>query len=103
MRNILFSLIITLLFSSYSSAQNPYPIIPIDTLQFVNQSKLTAMPAVDLPDYISPNFVNPIYRDTVRFDGIVVTSPRIYGLSLSRKAAYIQREGGGPWSGVLVM
>jgi hypothetical protein len=84
-------------------AQNPYPIIPIDSVQFVNQSKLTATPIVDLPDYISPSFVNPTYRDTVRFDGIVVTNPKTYGLSTSRKAAYIQKEGGGPWSGVLVM
>ncbi len=85
------------------NAQNPYPIIPIDTVQFVSQSKLTATPAVDLPDYINPTFVNPTYRDTARFDGIVVSSPRTYGLSTNRKAAYVQREGGGPWSGVLVM
>jgi len=84
-------------------AQNPYPVIPIDSVQFVSQSKLTATPAVDLPDYISPTFVNPTYRDTVRFDGIVVSSPRTYGLSTNRKATYVQKEGGGPWSGVLVM
>ena len=84
-------------------AQNPYPVISIDSVQFVSQSKLTATPVVDLPDYISPTFVNPTYRDTVRFDGVVVSSPRTYGLSTNRKAAYVQREGGGPWSGVLVM
>jgi hypothetical protein len=61
-------------------AQNPYPIIPIDSVQFVNQNKLTATPAVDLPDYISPTFVNPTYRDTVRFDGIVVSNPKTNGI-----------------------
>lgn len=97
-------LAISLLAATVSlKAQNPYPIIPIDSVQFVNQSKLTATPVVDLPDYISPTFVNPTYRDTVRFDGIVVASPRTYGLSTNRKATYIQKEGGGPWSGVLVM
>jgi hypothetical protein len=103
MRKILNIFITTLFYIVSGLAQNPYPIIPIDTLQFVNQSKLTAMPAVDLPDYISPNFVNLTYRDTVRFDGIVVSNPKTYGLSTNRKAAYIQREGGGPWSGILVM
>lgn len=103
MKNILLILITTLLFISISSGQNPYPIVPIDSVQFVNQVKLTATPVVDLPDYISPTFVNSTYRDTVRFDGVVVTSPNIYGLSVLRKAAYIQRQGGGPWSGVLVM
>ena len=97
-------LAITLLAATVSlKAQNPYPVIPIDSVQFVNQSKLTATPIVDLPDYISPTFVNPTFRDTVRFDGIVVSNPKTYGLSANRKAAYIQKEGGGPWSGVLVM
>ncbi len=98
-------LAIMLLIATVSlKAQNPYPIIPIDSVQFVNQSKLTATPIVDLPDYISPTFVNPTYKDIVRFDGIVVSNPKTYGLSAtSRKAAYIQKEGGGPWSGVLVM
>lgn len=86
-----------------AKAQNPYPIIRIDSVQFVNLNKLTATPINDSPDYISPAFKNPQYRDTVRFDGIVTFSPGSYGLSTSRKAAYIQRKGGGPWSGVLVM
>lgn len=81
-------------------AQNPYPVIPVDTVQFVSPSKL---PAEDRPDYINPTFKNTTYTDTVRFDGIVVTNPKVYGLSANRKASYIQREGGGPWSGVLVM
>lgn len=84
-------------------AQNPYPILPIDSVQFVNQTKLLNPTANTLPDYITPYFKDSTYRDTVRFEGIVITNPKIYGLSINRKAAYIQRKGGGPWSGVLVM
>jgi hypothetical protein len=84
-------------------AQNPYPTIPLDTVQFVNAQKLANAIANTLPDYINPVFRDTLYRDTVRFTGIVATNPKIYGLSANRKAAYIQRKGGGPWSGVLVM
>ncbi len=84
-------------------AQNPYPIIALDSVQFVNDTKLNLPIVNDTMDYISPVFKNPIYRDTIRFEGIVATNPKIYGLSANRKAAYIQRKGGGPWSGVLVM
>jgi len=84
-------------------AQNPYPILPIDSIQFVNQSKLGNATANTFPDYVDPVFQNTQYGDTVRFEGIVSTNPRIYGLSANRKAAYIQRKGGGPWSGALVM
>lgn len=84
-------------------AQNPYPIIALDSVQFVNDTKLSLPIVNDTMDYISPVFKNPLYRDTVRFEGIVVTNPKIYGLSINRKASYVQRKGGGPWSGVLVM
>jgi len=97
-------LLTTALIGSWAlQAQNPYPIISIDSLQFVNQQKLANPTANTLPDYIDPVFKDSLYRDTVRFEGIVITNPRIYGLSTSRKAAYIQRKGGGPWSGALVM
>ncbi len=82
-------------------AQNPYPILPIDSIQFVNQTRLSNV-GNTFPDYITP-YKDSTYRDTVRFEGIVATNPKIYGLSASRKAAYIQRKGGGPWSGALVM
>ena len=83
-------------------AQNPYPILPIDSVQFVNQARLSA-PDSTLPDYIRPLFKDSVYRDTVRFEGVVLTNPQIYGLSQSRKAAYLQRVGGGPWSSIMVM
>jgi hypothetical protein len=97
-------LALTLLAAAASlKAQNPYPIIPIDSVQYVSPQKLAGNPSQDLPDYINPTFKNATYRDTVRFEGIVVTNPKAYGLSLNRKAAYVQKPGGGPWSGVLVM
>lgn len=97
-------LAISLLAATVSlKAQNPYPVIPIDTVQYVNPNKLSATPVEDRPDYIFPTMQNSTFADTVRFEGIVVTNPRIYGLSTSRKASYIQKPGGGPWSGVLVM
>lgn len=84
-------------------AQNPYPVLPIDTIQFVNQAKLDSAAANTLPDYISPVFKNTTYGDTIRFEGVVISSPKIYGLSSSRRGAFIQRVGGGAWSGAFVM
>lgn len=97
-------LIFALLTTGLLHAQtNPYPILSVDSVQFVNMSRLMNPTDNTLPDYTTPSFKDSVYRDTVRFDGIVLTNPRIYGLSTSRKAAYIQRKGGGPWSSVLVM
>ena len=84
-------------------AQNPYPIMRIDSIQYVNPAKLANPTANTLPDYIDPVKQNPVYGDTVRFEGIVISNPKAYGLSTSRKGAYVQIKGGGPWRGVLVM
>ena len=96
-------LITTILGGLIANAQNPYPILPIDSVGFVNATKLSNPTGVTLPDYVNPTFKDTIYKDTVRFEGIVISNPKAYGLSTSRKAAYIQRKGGGPWSGALVM
>lgn len=96
-------LITTILGGLFASAQNPYPVLSIDSLTFVNTPKLSNPTGGTLPDYVNPSFKDTIYRDTVRFEGIVISNPKAYGLSTSRKGAYIQRKGGGPWSGVLVM
>ncbi len=96
-------LITTVLGGLFANAQNPYPILPIDSVGFVNSTKLANPTANTLPDYVNPTFKDTIFRDTVRFEGIVISNPKAYGLSTSRKAAYIQRKGGGPWSGALVM
>lgn len=84
----------------------PYPIIPIDTVQFVSSSKLTRVPPTDSSDYVNPVKKNLQYGDTVRVDGYVMMDPRAYGLSISRKGTFIQRDTNGtgkPWSGVLVL
>jgi len=86
------------------NAQNPYPVIPIDTVQFVNNDKLTASFPNDSSDYVNPFFKNAQYRDTVRFDGIVLFDPRLYGLSTSRKATVLSVDTfGKPWGGVEIM
>jgi hypothetical protein len=96
-------LVTTILGGLFANAQNPYPILSIDSLTFVNAAKLGILNGNTLPDYVNPSFKDTIYRDTVRFEGIVISNPKAYGLSASRKGAYIQRKGGGPWSGLLVM
>jgi len=83
-------------------AQNPYPIVAIDTLQYVSYSKLSRTPSNDSADYVNPVKRTP-YGDTVRFEGVVLMDARAYGLSINRKGTYIQRTGGGPWAGVLAL
>jgi hypothetical protein len=80
---------------------NIYPIVPIDSVQFTSESKLSATPPVDIPDYINPSFKYP-NRDTVNIDGIVVFNPQAYALatntgnpSTSRVSTWLQRKGGG--------
>lgn len=93
-----------MLLGTWVMAQNPYPVIPIQTVQFVNQNKLTLTPPNDSADYINPAFTDTLYRDTVRFEGIVLFDPRLYGLSTSRKATVLMSDtNGGPWKGVEIM
>lgn len=98
------NLLLVLSYGIMLQAQNPYPVVPIDTLQYVNATKLSGTPAKDTPDYINPVALYP-YGDTVRFEGIVAFNPRAYALATnaSRVATWLQRKGGGPWSGVQVM
>ncbi len=102
-------LITTILGGLIANAQNPYPIIPTDTVQYVNPTRL-AIPTINSnrgtvtrPDYTTPTFKDTIYKDTVRIEGIVVFNPKAYGLSANRKASFLQKKGGGPWSGVQIM
>ncbi|MBP7261979.1 MAG: T9SS type A sorting domain-containing protein [Bacteroidia bacterium] len=79
----------------------PYPIVSIDSLQYVIAQKLGA--ANTLPDYVNPTFKNSVYRDTVQVEGIVSFDPRYYGLSFNRRATFIQNAAGGAWSGIEIM
>jgi hypothetical protein len=93
-----------LMLAIVANAQNPYPVVPIDTVQFVSEDKLTATFPNDSSDYVNPFFKNATYRDTVRFDGIVLFDPRLYGLSTSRKATVLSVDTfGKPWGGVEIM
>jgi hypothetical protein len=93
-----------LMLAIVANAQNPYPVVPIDTVQFVNEGKLTETFPNDSCDYVNPFFKNATYRDTVRFDGIVLFDPRLYGLSTSRKATVLSADTfGRPWGGVEIM
>lgn len=100
---ILFAVAATML--AKAQQYGPYPVIPIDTVQFVSSSKLTRIPPTDSSDYVNPIKKNATYGDTVRVEGIVMMDPRAYGLSISRKGTFIQRDSanGKPWSGVLVL
>ncbi|MFI5221576.1 MAG: immunoglobulin-like domain-containing protein [Bacteroidia bacterium] len=100
---ILSAVFITLLVKAQTYA--PYPVVPIDTVQFVSNSKLTRVPPCDSSDYVNPVKKNLTYGDTVRVTGIVMMDPRAYGLSTARKGTFIQRDSanGSPWSGVLIL
>jgi hypothetical protein len=103
MKKLLLSICVTML-TVLANAQNPYPVVPIDTVQFVNMDKLTATFPNDSTDYVNPFFKNSVYTDTVRFDGIVLFDPRLYGLSTSRKATVLSVDTfGRPWGGVEIM
>ncbi|MFN4084049.1 MAG: immunoglobulin-like domain-containing protein [Bacteroidia bacterium] len=103
MKKLLLSLALSTGFYSLMAQKNPYPVIPIDTTQFVSISKLQQTPPNDSPDYVAP-MKNFVYRDTVRFEGIVLFDPRFYGLSTSRKATYLSADTvGRPWGGVMAM
>ena len=103
MKKLLLSFCVLLL-SILANAQNPYPVLPIDTVQFVNMNKLSASFPNDSSDYVNPFFKNSIYRDTVRFDGIVLFDPRLYGLSQGRKATVLSADTfGRPWGGIEIM
>ena len=83
---------------------NPYPILPIDTVLFANLSKISATPPNDSSDYVNPAFKNARYGDTVRFEGICLFDPRLYGLSVSRKSTFLQADSlARAWGGVEVM
>ncbi|MDX5321534.1 MAG: hypothetical protein LPK45_10430, partial [Bacteroidota bacterium] len=91
------------------SASAQYPLVPIDSVQFMNATRLQNVqynvPGQDntLPDYISPTFKNATFGDTVTVEGVVTYDPISYGLSSNREAAWIQRPGGDIWSGLQVM
>ncbi|TNE79373.1 MAG: DUF5011 domain-containing protein [Bacteroidetes bacterium] len=108
MKKYLVSLVLLL---SAFGAQAQYPLVPIDSIQYMSPARLANVqyntPPNDAtdPDYIAPTFKNPTYGDTVSVEGVVIFEPNTYALSStqSREAAWIQRAGGDIWSGVQIM
>jgi len=89
----------------FASAQvNPYPLVSIDTLQFVSATKLAANNSA--PDYINPTFKNSTYADTVQVEGYVTFNPKTYGLSTttSRYGCFLQTTPvASPWGNIHVL
>jgi len=83
---------------------NPYPIVPIDTMQYVSPAKLALNPPNDSPDYVNPIKKNLTFGDTVRVDGYVIFNPKVYGLSSNRKSTFLSLDTiAKAWQGVEVM
>ena len=91
MKKILLSLSIVML-ALLAKAQNPYPILKIDTVNYASPAKTAGTPTNDSSDYVNPVFKNARYGDTVRFEGIVMLDPRFYGLSTARKSTFLQAD-----------
>jgi len=80
MKKILFSFVLFFSISAVFS-QTHGPVVPIDSIQFVDQSTLSSGKS---------DPVNFKYGDTVTIEGIVTFNPIYYGQSTSRKATWIQ-------------
>jgi len=106
MKKLLLSVCLVL---GFFQVKAQYPLLPIDSVQFINATRLAQIsfnsPGQDntLPDYIEPTFHNATYGDTVVVEGVVTYDPISYGLSINREAAWIQRTGNEAWSGLQIM
>lgn len=101
------SIFTIMLFAMAFLAKAQYPVVPIDTVQYINPTRLAAVTvgggSNTLSDYISPTHHNARYKDTVVVEGIVTFDPAAYGLSTSRRSAFIQEASNRPWCGVEIM
>jgi|GEM_PF-927115 len=112
-------LLILLLVSTFSIAQNPFPLKSIKDIQWVHPDSLrkadslqavgVAFNSATFPHWIEDSrywHVPPIsstqYGDTFTVVGIVMNKPQIYLLG-NRYAVFIQDTAGGPWSGIIVL
>jgi DNA/RNA endonuclease YhcR with UshA esterase domain len=113
--------ILTLLLfvSTFSIAQNPFPLKSIKDIQWVHPDSLrkadslqavgVAFNSTTFPHWIEDSrywHVPPIsstqYGDTFTVVGIVMNKPQMYALG-NRYAVFIQDTAGGPWSGIIVL
>lgn len=108
MKKVIFMMLLGL---AIQSASAQYPLVPIDSVQYISPSRLSqvqfAIAGADgtLPDFIVNTAPNIATGDTVTIEGVVMFDPDAYGLSTSRsrQATYIQANVGGVWKGVEVM
>ncbi len=101
-KKIILSLTLALVYTMGMAQVNPYPLVSIDTLQFVTASKLAVNNSA--PDYTSPSFKNAVYTDTVQVEGYVTFNPMTYALSLSRYGCFLQTTPtASPWGTMHVL
>jgi len=108
-----------LLIVGIAFAQSPFPLIPIQEIQWVHPDSLrkadslqaagVAFNATNFPHWIEDSrywHVPPLsatqYGDTFTVVGIVMNKPQMYALG-NRYAVFIQDTSGGPWSGIIVL
>lgn len=86
--------LISLILSGMTLWAQVYPLVGIDTIQRVTDQ--------DLQLGNDQSYLN---GDTVQFEGIVTFAPCTYALSSSgsRIGTFVQKPGGGPWSGIHVL
>ncbi|CUS99512.1 hypothetical protein [Candidatus Kryptobacter tengchongensis] len=110
---------VIILISSVAFSQSPFPLVPIQQIQWVHPDSLrkadslqtagVAFNAANFPHWIEDSrywHVPPLsatqYGDTVTVVGIVLNKPQMYALG-NRYAVFIQDTAGGPWSGIIVL
>lgn len=96
MKKIIFLIAIGFAAFSGKAQVNPYPLVSIDSIQFVSAQNLSQNNTI-------PAYNHPVYGDTVQIEGVVSWDPQFYGLSRNRKATFLQSAVSGPWKGIEVM
>ena len=87
-------LIFTMIFSCFTLLAQHGPVIPMDSLQYVDDSSLAA-------GSTDPIYFN--YGDTVTVEGVVTFNPWFYGMSTDgRRATWLQNESLEPWTAMNV-
>jgi DNA/RNA endonuclease YhcR with UshA esterase domain len=109
MRLKIFTVISFVLISGILFSQLPYPVVPIDSIEWVHPDSLKkadslqiAGVAFDSPDF--PHWIEDsrYIGDTVTVIGVVMNNPYMYALG-NRYAVFIMDTAGGEWSGLLIL
>jgi hypothetical protein len=98
MRNLLITLFVSCAIAL--SAQHGR-VTPIDSIVYVVADSLKV--GKDLPTNFGGYYTSARRTDTFTIEGVVTFDPRLYGLSTSRKAAWLQLPGVDSFAGIHVM